>query len=680
MRILGLLASGWLAAAPAAQERDVEKLLRAAEEAYRAEPDPSDPGAAAERLGRDRARIVAFVRDEIGFEPYEGVLRDAGGTLLARAGNELDRALLLRAMLKAAGEKVRLVRAAIGEEDAARLRDAFLARKPAPARGGRDLARLAGALGADPKALEAGLREDDALAAGALQAAGPAAAALREAVGPRVARPIALPREHVWLQVSDPKTGAWEDVDPAPVAVRRGDPLPVSDQDLAARRRSVRFGLVLHRRVDGKPESVPLLSVPFDLAAVAWQPVHFSLLPAAGPARGADAKARADALRAARIFRAGLRVEGRMHGAAPFDLEGKTYSVGKGGELGAVRDLARGVGGLLEGLGEKKAPGVRMERLVLEVALREPGAPERVLGRTLLAAPREGDRLRALGVLRASFLVDGAPLPAGERHRRELGAVVRNAAGLRSALAGKRGHVDPELEASSLLLRFADLRRRLLGRAGEEARFTQLRPGIIAETRQLWLDEATSEVRVRRGIDLFENPAVFVAPGGEPAPHRATLLGAADTALEHLLLAGTTAGDAGGSAWTLLEKARGTGAKPLVEDRDGGLRVRWNDEAWWSVDPATGGCVGRVASGAGQAVIEHAWNAANEVCSYSGFFDLYSKSPAGSKRSRDVAGLLDNACDVLQGQWPVEVLKDKILELNEQLWKSVTEALAGMGA
>jgi hypothetical protein len=59
--------------------------------------------ALADRLGSDPTAMVHFVRDEIRYEPYTGVLRGALGTLLCRAGNALDRSLLLAALLQKAG-------------------------------------------------------------------------------------------------------------------------------------------------------------------------------------------------------------------------------------------------------------------------------------------------------------------------------------------------------------------------------------------------------------------------------------------------------------------------------------------------------------------------------------------------------------------------------------------------
>lgn len=64
-------------------------------------------------LGRDLKRIFTFVQREIRYEPYAGVLRGAKGTLLARAGNSVDQALLLSELLRASGTSVQFVTGAL---------------------------------------------------------------------------------------------------------------------------------------------------------------------------------------------------------------------------------------------------------------------------------------------------------------------------------------------------------------------------------------------------------------------------------------------------------------------------------------------------------------------------------------------------------------------------------------
>ncbi len=89
--------------------------------------------ALADRLGSDPATIFHFVRDEIRYEPYVGVLRGPLGTLLCRAGNSLDRSLLLAALLQKAGLTAQIASGNLNSQQAQTLVNRlFEPVKPAP--------------------------------------------------------------------------------------------------------------------------------------------------------------------------------------------------------------------------------------------------------------------------------------------------------------------------------------------------------------------------------------------------------------------------------------------------------------------------------------------------------------------------------------------------------------------
>lgn len=74
-----------------------------------------DVGERARELGRDVATVFAFVRDQVRFEPYEGVLRGDRGTLMSMAGNSFDKSVLLASLLTTDGFDVRFVRGRLDE-------------------------------------------------------------------------------------------------------------------------------------------------------------------------------------------------------------------------------------------------------------------------------------------------------------------------------------------------------------------------------------------------------------------------------------------------------------------------------------------------------------------------------------------------------------------------------------
>ena len=177
-----------------------------------------DVTAKAADLGKDIDKIFAFVRDEIRFEAYPGVLRGARGTLMAKAGNSFDRSILLGALLGQNGFQVRYAHGVLDEEKAGLLIAAMLAADPVA-----DKSSAA----ADPTGLSAEVKESfDKLgqltAARWINSVHQLQAALRPRAKlwddqPRSAPDLAAEvRDHVWVEYRQDDT--WIALDPAAAA------------------------------------------------------------------------------------------------------------------------------------------------------------------------------------------------------------------------------------------------------------------------------------------------------------------------------------------------------------------------------------------------------------------------------------------------------------------------------
>lgn len=71
-----------------------------------------------EKLNFDADEIIEFVTKEIHFEQYPGLLRGVQGTLMSRAGNSLDQAVLLAALLNDAGYEASIKRSTLTDHQA----------------------------------------------------------------------------------------------------------------------------------------------------------------------------------------------------------------------------------------------------------------------------------------------------------------------------------------------------------------------------------------------------------------------------------------------------------------------------------------------------------------------------------------------------------------------------------
>lgn len=185
-----------------------------------------DPAAIVAKVGKDRAALFAWVRDQTALVPYRGSLRGVIGVLMDRVGNSLDRALLLAALLETAGLEVRLATAQLDPEATAKLAASWSTHaKPALPVATLDSAALVGdvikVLGVDATAFrgayDKAIAAREEIAAKARARVTDQAAALTKLVPAPTEVPAPLDpavfADHWWVQVKDGE--AWTDLDPS---------------------------------------------------------------------------------------------------------------------------------------------------------------------------------------------------------------------------------------------------------------------------------------------------------------------------------------------------------------------------------------------------------------------------------------------------------------------------------
>lgn len=247
-----------------------------------------DLDALAVKLGFDAQDAVAFVHDQIAFEQYPGLLRGARGTLLSRAGNALDQAVLLATLLDKQGIQTRIARATLSPEQAQALVNQMAApRPPAPPPG--DAAQIEATLTQIMQSAGAG---DQEIAAQVRQALNPPpvteTAAFKavqtdtafvlktvENAGVHIGDPNAMPalvaeaRDYFWVEYRADAASPWTAAHPAfkDAAAAPEDLKPATTYDDVQSLPgdlSPQFGLevTIERSVQGKLTTEPVLTVP----------------------------------------------------------------------------------------------------------------------------------------------------------------------------------------------------------------------------------------------------------------------------------------------------------------------------------------------------------------------------------------------------------------------------------
>lgn len=532
--------------------------------------DPSDTASRAKSLGSDPQRTFEFLRDQIGVEPYNGVLRGARGTLMAGAGNALDRSLLAQDLLRVQGRTTRLVSGQLPEELAHKLLDRFLQAGPSPAlrqssqpTGGdadqnREAADIAAKTGLSRDAVAEfltharqreqvfrtqiatnALAQSDLLKSHLLQDRRRVpvdVAALHSTLMARL-------QTHYWVQVRSPD-GEWTDFDPilpdAALGARYGiDPEVLKDIPANAYH-ELQFSLVYVAAREGAKTEDVLLTGRVRSSEALFQPVSFSIQPNGGTGAFGQLGAkmpgeRVQFLKALQRFQAILLAGSETDVSKSFDMAGNVFdSPDAPLPLSAAPVFIDALGG------DSQTPPQFLElRVVLQ--LTGPGRDQETQIRTLargkdIESPDFAPPLMSWELLLQPQWVSDSWL--GANMLRQVAAAMRQA----TASAGSETLAalpDYEEVASMRLLQLAVARQTSLAEALKSS------SGIAAmiDTPLLTIygyrisgaRQQPEEVRAEHFIDLVDN-AVQIVPADQTSAAKAYELAlshsAADSALE----------------------------------------------------------------------------------------------------------------------------------------------------
>jgi len=159
-------------------------------------------------LGNDPAHIFAFVRDHIAFEPYRGCLRGPRGTLMAMAGNAVDRAALLGSLLSSAGQRVRYARGHLEESVARDLVASMWAERSSADASGTEAP--SSEVKADLSRFLEGIHRDASILATTLNKAG---LPRQRSAGLTREELVKEAQDHYWVEWS--QDGRWTPLDPS---------------------------------------------------------------------------------------------------------------------------------------------------------------------------------------------------------------------------------------------------------------------------------------------------------------------------------------------------------------------------------------------------------------------------------------------------------------------------------
>ncbi len=639
--LAGLLSQTGLSAEPGDQpltpipEQKSAKLAGALEEMLGAiDRSQFDLFALLDVLDYDEMQAIDFVSREIAYEPYEGVLRGAEGTLISRSGNSLDQAVLLARLLKDMGLDARIVSGAAPDAEALRPALSGYAASPPVFRDPTALKRAAALLSdGPPDSPPAG--EPGSQVLEIPEAVRGWSDDLFEATKRSQASisPALIESPYYWVEYRDASAGDWQPVHPAlgdphakPALAATGYITDSIDPELQHR---IRVEAFIERSRSGTLEKA-IVAGPHEFPAANLTGVTFgysvipdAFLSAEGPiVEGAD-----EALAGSNLFFPVFDFgSGRLDKV--FDSIGNVLSADDASSAmaGVFGEVSKGFLAAAEELSgnasEGKAPVAYVTRHWLEITLLRPGQPPKVIVRDIARWQGDADEFRKSLARTAYFRVATGRVSPAQILERTLGAQRALLTALSSATPLKLEEsalAQFSLDAESFLL-MSDL-----AAAGNTDTLSfRDEPAILARYLPYGRIDAT-----RDGFDIVHTPRRAVALDSAEVDMRTTVFnGVVDSWLEQELFSPE---DFSRSAYGLLSQRLtaggelavvGDGSKispaslpvpareTVLRDLSNGDRVLVvgaadQCNAWWRVDPLTGDTLSMLANGWGGVIPEY---------------------------------------------------------------------------
>jgi transglutaminase-like putative cysteine protease len=560
--------------------------------------NPADVPGTALQLGNDVTRVFDFVRTQVAYEPYRGVLRGGRGALASRAGNALDKSLLLKQMLEAGGSTCRLVRGQLAPDKAAALVDQFLAADPLKGPLGDfvpsdaayqvppDFARRSGL---DEQLLkefvDRSRRQFDALIAEAWRLTDAQAKYLGEqlekakvtigrSAGAWRDELVARATDHAWVEFRPAGDGAgdrWVALDPSfadakPGAVFGTGGAPLDDKALSGERHTLRFALVYRTEEGGSAKENVLLDETLPVDALFWEPLGFSIDPAdplPPPSKLVEMKPEAGIklLTSVKKFQGVLTSGGKRFASRVFDTSGGIYDVAADGRVKGAGQVGASVGGLfggggLGGGGDEKPANTFTDLSVL-ITFQSPGGKAAPQRRVLLTKQDLAGEHALNPMLGWQILVQTGAISAEVDDYQRLSAALpvldpmldAVQAGPPAAALDKVGadrqKSHPALVADLALWRQAATAR--LVRDNPKVRPLWDRPQMAIAEQRFCANKSTGHACGRAAIDIVDNSISMVPTddaASAPAALAALRQGVFDTAAEAVLLKSVAGGAA----------------------------------------------------------------------------------------------------------------------------------------